>query len=327
MTSVPPWCSEVPAIAAPEPSPHRPMWSVMIPTYNCARYLGKTLESVLAALPSSEIEIVVVDDCSKDDPEAVVAKVGGGRVRFSRNDKNLGATGTFNRCLALSRGHFVHILHGDDAVLPGFYSNVEKRLAAAPDAGACAVRVARIDEADRRIDVGSPLTDDLATTHALFRRNTLTAPAVVLRRDVVERTGGFRPDLVHSADWDLWKRIALVSRIVVINEPLLLYRVHSGQDTSRLVKTATNIRDAAHAIEVSRAYTDDPALLGELPEARLGIAVNAVRSAARFALSRDFQACLAQLRAARDLTGVHVTAVGVVKDLGRRGLSRVLTAS
>jgi hypothetical protein len=228
--------------------------------------------------------------------------------------------------LTLARGHFVHILHGDDAVLPGFYSKVEATLAAAPDAGACACRHARIDELGRWIDLGSPLTDDLATSHSLFRRNTLTAPAVVVRRDVIERIGGFRPDLVHSADWDLWKRIALVSRIVVVDEPLLLYRVHSGQDTSRLLRTATNIRDAAHAIDVSRAYTDDPDLLDALPEARLGVAMIAVRSAARFALSRDFSACLAQLRAAQGLTGVHAAALGIMKDLGRRGLSRVRPA-
>lgn len=326
MTLVP-RCSQVPEVQAPEPTANRPTWSVMIPTYNCARYLEKTLESVLAALPASEIEIVVVDDCSKsDDPEEVVARVGAGRVRFSRNDKNIGATATFNRCLTLARGQLVHILHGDDAVLPGFYSRVETAMTAAPDAGACACRHARMDERGRWLDLGGPLTEDLATSQSLFRRNTLTAPAVVVRRDVIERVGGFRTDLVHAADWDLWKRIALVSRIVVVNEPLLLYRVHSGQDTSRLVKTATNIRDAAHAIEVSRGYTTDPELLGALPEARLGVAMNAVRSAARFALSRDFNACLAQLRAARDLTAVHVAALGVMKDLGRRGLSRVRAA-
>jgi len=302
MTSVPPWCSEVPEVPALEPQADRPTWSVMIPTYNCARYLEKTLESVLAALPTSEMEIVVVDDCStKDDPEEVVARIGAGRVRFSRNEKNLGATATFNRCLTLSRGRFVHILHGDDAVLPGFYSKVESTLTAAPDAGACACRSVRIDELGRRLDRGVPLTREHATSHSLFRRNTLTAPAVVVRRDVIERTGGFRTDLVHSADWDLWKRIALVSRIVVVDEPLLLYRVHNGQDTSRLVKTATNIRDAAHAIDVSRGYTDDPELLGALSEARLRVAMSAVRTATRFALSRDFHACRAHLRAARQL--------------------------
>jgi glycosyltransferase involved in cell wall biosynthesis len=274
----------------------------MIPTYNCARFLDKTLQSVLDALPPSDIEIVVVDDCSTaDDPEAVVARVGAGRVRFSRNEKNLGATATFNRCLTLARGHFVHILHGDDAVMPGFYAQVERALAGAPDAGACACRAVRIDEDGRQIAVDGPLAEAQATSQALFRRNTLTAPAVVVRREVVERVGGFHPDLVHSADWDLWKRIALVSRIIVVDEPLFLYRMHSGQDTSRLVKTATNTRDAARAIALSRAYTDDPKLLGALPEARLGVAVNAVKTAARFALSRDFQACRAQLRVARDL--------------------------
>ncbi|HZG65515.1 MAG TPA: glycosyltransferase, partial [Herpetosiphonaceae bacterium] len=59
----------------------RPLWSVMIPTYNCARYLRGTLESVLAQDPGPDhMQIEVVDDGSQDDPAAVVAEVGRGRV-------------------------------------------------------------------------------------------------------------------------------------------------------------------------------------------------------------------------------------------------------
>src|SRR5215470_11545792 len=61
----------------------RPLWSVMIPTYNCAKYLRETLTSVLAQDPGAEqMQIDVVDDCStEDDPEAVVRELGS-RVVF-----------------------------------------------------------------------------------------------------------------------------------------------------------------------------------------------------------------------------------------------------
>jgi glycosyltransferase involved in cell wall biosynthesis len=109
--------SSVPVVA------NRPMFSVMIPTYNCARLLEETLSSVLDQQMSPELmEIIVVDDCSNDKPEEVVDRLGAGRVSFCRHNENMGATATFNDCILRSSGHLVHILHGDDFVLPGFYS-------------------------------------------------------------------------------------------------------------------------------------------------------------------------------------------------------------
>src|SRR5687768_11687461 len=79
----------------------RPFWSVMIPTHDCAEYLRRTLASVLAQAPAAaEMQIEVVDDCStRDDPEAVVSAVGGGRVTFHRHPQNAGAIANFNSCL------------------------------------------------------------------------------------------------------------------------------------------------------------------------------------------------------------------------------------
>ena len=102
---------------------NRPLWSVMIPTYHCACFLRQTLESVLSQDPGPDLmQIEVVDDGSTlDDPGAVVAAVGRGRVGFYRQPQNVGHTKNFETCLRRSRGKVVHLLHGDDYVLPGFY--------------------------------------------------------------------------------------------------------------------------------------------------------------------------------------------------------------
>jgi len=90
----------------------------MIPTFNCADYLRITLQSLLDQVPGpDEMQIEVVDDCStKDDPEAVVQELGRGRVQFFRQPRNVGAIENFNTCVRRSRGHYVHLLHGDDLV-------------------------------------------------------------------------------------------------------------------------------------------------------------------------------------------------------------------
>src|SRR5215211_2985875 len=92
----------------------RPFWSVMIPTYHCARFLRQTLESVLSQDPGPDwMQIEVVDDGSTlDDPGGVVAEVGKGRVGFYRQPQNVGHTKNFEICLKRSRGKVVHLLHG-----------------------------------------------------------------------------------------------------------------------------------------------------------------------------------------------------------------------
>ena len=75
----------------------RPLWSVVIPTYNCANYLKATLASVLTQDPGPEVmEIIIVDDHStKDDPEAVVNEYGQGRVKFYGQPKNIGKSSNY----------------------------------------------------------------------------------------------------------------------------------------------------------------------------------------------------------------------------------------
>ena len=109
----------------------------MIPTYNCAQYLRETLASVLARDPGPEqMQIEVVDDCStKDDPEAVVREMGGGRVTFYRQPQNAGHVRNFETCLQRACGILVHQLHGDDFVRDGFYVRMAAAFRAHPEIG------------------------------------------------------------------------------------------------------------------------------------------------------------------------------------------------
>ena len=116
----------------------RPLWSVIIPTYNCANYLKETLASVLAQDPGEAImENIVVDDHStKDDPEAIVKEFGNGRVQFYRQPKNIGKSSNYAFGINLSKGHYIHLLHGDDTVEPGFYKTIANLFKEHPKASA-----------------------------------------------------------------------------------------------------------------------------------------------------------------------------------------------
>src|SRR5260370_192200 len=90
----------------------RPLWSVMIPAYNCADYLRHTLRGVLDQDPGPDrMQIQVVDDCStKDDPAAVVREMGGGRIRYFRQPKNIRAIESVHTCGRPARRPPGHIL-------------------------------------------------------------------------------------------------------------------------------------------------------------------------------------------------------------------------
>lgn len=226
----------------------RPLWSVMIPAFNCAKYLRQCLESVLAQDPGIDrMQIEVVDDCSTDDdPEAVVRELGKGRVKFHRKSRNEGVTANFNTCVQRSSGELVHILHGDDYVLPGFYRKIEDLAERHPSVSFFHARALVVDEAGKTEGTSPPI-ENLANpgneVAPFFYSNPFRTAGVVIRRAFYEQQGGFNPKFMHVADWEMWVRAVLLGTGICSNETLAIYRSFAENDTGRLVKTGTNLVD------------------------------------------------------------------------------------
>jgi glycosyltransferase involved in cell wall biosynthesis len=237
---------------------HRPFWSVMIPTYNCAEYLKRTLESVLDQDPGAkEMQIEVVDDCSaKDDPKSVVDTLGRGRVVFFRQAQNVGATRNFNTCIQRARGHWVHILHGDDMVMANFYDTYRSFIERHAETRMVCGRAIVIDEGDNWQGVTSPppginiSTVLQGASDKLLKGNFLATPTVVVSRELYEKVGGFALCLFHAADWEMWMRLAEHYQVGYVHHPHSLYRVHEESDTRLLMTRGRNIEDCLRAIEI-----------------------------------------------------------------------------
>ena len=83
----------------------------------------------------------MVDDCSPEgDVAALVKSVAGDRVTFVRNERNLGMAGCWNKCVQIARGRWVHLLHQDDYLNPGFYERLEQAEKQHPDVDLLATR-------------------------------------------------------------------------------------------------------------------------------------------------------------------------------------------
>jgi GT2 family glycosyltransferase len=271
----------------------------MVPVHNCAPYLNVALSEVVAQLGKrDDAEIVVVDDASTDDPAAVVDRLGQGRVRYVANPHNLGAIGTFNRCVELASGEFVHLLHGDDAILPGFYDAMERALAD-PDVVAAVCRTRFIDAdgtpgaTSRSYRNGTGVWADALEAQAVSNR--IRPPGIVVRRSVYERIGGYREDLPHAADWDMWTRLAATGPIVFVDEVLSCYRRHDGSDTADRVRTGVNVRERIAALGMISQYLPPHRHPGIIRRGLVFAAVFATRTAASLARNGDMRGAARQL--------------------------------
>jgi glycosyltransferase involved in cell wall biosynthesis len=232
----------------------------MIPTYNPrADYLEETLSSVLQQDPGpNQMQIEVVDDRSTDHTASeVVRRVGAGRVTFHAESQNRGLANNWNKCIERARGNWVHIVHQDDIVLPGFYDRLRKAVEQS-NAGAIFCRHAWVNSNGHWIRISelhreSPgLLDDWPVKIA--GDCLIQCAAIAVRRRVYEQLGGFLPHLRYVADWEMWQRIA--SQFPFWFEPSILacYRLHPNSATSRLRLDAADKREVRHILELNAAY-------------------------------------------------------------------------
>jgi glycosyltransferase involved in cell wall biosynthesis len=232
----------------------------MIPAYNRTKYLEKTLTSVLSQDPGAEeMQIEVVDDASfLDDPEPLVRRIAGDRVSFVRHPRNIGLMPNFNRCVERSRGRWVHILHTDDFVLPGFYERLRIALEARSDVGAAFCRNAFIDENERCSGASELLRPTAGILAGFLEKiapsNCIRCPAIVVRRSVYENLGGFRLDLPFTADWEMWIRIAAHFPIWYEPATLAAYRIHSTSATAGFISSGESVADELRCIDIARPW-------------------------------------------------------------------------
>lgn len=282
----------------------RPIWSVMIPTYNCASYLQHTLTSILIQDPGPELmQIEVIDDCStKDDPAAVVNKLGAGRVNFYQQPYNVGHIKNFQTCLERSRGCLVHLLHGDDYVRQGFYTKMQRAFRENPDIGAAFCRQIFADEQGHWQKISpleqpkSGILESWLNKIAIGQR--VQTPSIVVKRQVYEKLGGFDQRLIWVEDWEMWVRIAAHYPVWYEVEPLAVYRVHSISNSGRYTRTGENMQDVRRAIAIIKSYLSPNQARQLMPKAAEHWAITALYAAKSFALVGQKRSALLQMREA-----------------------------
>lgn len=302
----------------------RPLWSVLIPTYNCASYLKATLHSVLKQDPGPELmEIMVVDDHStQDDPAAVVRQLAGERVRFIRQPANVGKVRNYETGLLASRGRLIHQLQGDDKVRSGFYDRMAALFQENPQAAAAFCRSLYIDEQGKWLGLTGMMGYEDGVVRDFLEKELvaqhLQTPSMVLRREAYETLGGFDRRLNASEDWEMWIRVARFNQVVACNDVLAEYRVHRGSATRRDVLDGSRLRSDKVFGGIVASYVP-ASLLKKVRRARdYESAVNTLVALEAFRSPGCLRARLSYLRFALQRSCHPRIIFGVLKELCRR---------
>lgn len=225
--------------------------SVVIPSFNHARYVQRAVRSVIEQ-SYAELELIIIDDGSSDGSEALIREAiadhRGRRIEF-HVQANAGAHQAIMRGLSLARGNILTILNSDDFYEP---ARIERLMRAVPSAGDFIAfsKVRLIDDNNLDLPADAPLQHwydqalrDAARCptvgYALLRNNiSVTSGNLLFTRALYERVGGFRHfKMCH--DWDFLMRATHHVEPIYVQEPLMAYRYHE----------ANTLRSTTHLLE------------------------------------------------------------------------------
>jgi glycosyltransferase involved in cell wall biosynthesis len=234
-----------------------PAVSILIPTYNYARYLPEAIESILNQ-DFSDFEVIIADDASSDNTVDVCATYAekDSRIRFFRHEQNLGMVENWNWCLQQATGKYIKYMLADDKFLrPYALSRLVESIDKSSDISLVTSARVLIDDDSQITGVWNLLglrsrvfSGKKAIRRCLTRGvNLIGEPSAVLfRREHAKR--GFDPAYRQLVDLEMWLHLLQQGDFIYISEPLCCFRKHSQQQTE------VNRRTDCHLIEPENLF-------------------------------------------------------------------------
>lgn len=212
----------------------RPFVTIGLPTYNGARFLRETLDSLFAQ-EVDDFELVISDNGSSDQTESICRSYARDpRVRYERSPENRGAAWNYNQVLALARGRYFKWAADDDLCQPTFLSRCVEAIEGSPSTVLAWPQTILIDESGEQIgeleDSNLELHsgDPVARLEQVLRNRVEWHPVFgVIRVDVLRRTAGIGAFVL--ADVALLAELAMLGEFRQVPEPLFLRRYHEGR--------------------------------------------------------------------------------------------------
>ena len=218
-----------------------PTVSVIIPSYNHARFLDKRISTVLNQT-FQDFEIIYLDDASTDDSNLVFAKFAGDpRIRSILNKTNIGNPfKQWNKGIREARGKYIWVAESDDYADETLLETLVNALEKYPTSGIAYCQSWEVDENDQILSNYQWVTDehdserwkhdfvnngvDECSQYMVLRNTIPNASAVVFRKSIYEAIGGAPETMKLCGDWLFWCKMALESDVAFVSEPLNFFR-------------------------------------------------------------------------------------------------------
>ena len=212
--------------------------SCLIAAYRADDYIAKALESIRAQT-HADWEVVVVEDGSRGQTEAIVAKFAGSvsqAVRYENLGVNRGVATARTKLMELAQGDAIAFIDADDWWTPAHLENAARAFAAGADFVVSGIQLYNLDTHHPMESYEPPEILYREPIRELFARShIMTSSCVAIRTSIVRKVGGFEPTLRIGEDRDYWLRCAeMGARFVGSGEITCFYSKHA---TSTMAKT------------------------------------------------------------------------------------------
>ena len=217
-----------------------PLITVAIPTFNRGALLGGCIQAALSQTYDN-IEVLVSDNASTDDTEAVLREFDDKRLRVLRQENNIGMHPNWNACLAAARGEYVVFVSDDDRISPWFLERCVGAIKQSQVPVVIALSDVRVFSSgqtkrartSRHIGSGIRSGTDVLSEF-LMNETTIAMCSVVLRTEALRSRGGFPLDFPHTADIAVWAPLLFEDQVGFVNETCATYNLHQNSETARL---------------------------------------------------------------------------------------------
>jgi len=203
------------------------MFSIVIPLYNKAAYIEKAIQSVLAQT-FQEFELIVIDDGSTDGGLEIVQQIKDSKIQLIQQ-KNQGVSTARNNAVKATKYDYVAFLDADDWWSPDFLEEMKSLITEFPEGSLYASSYFKVkNHKNRRAKIGVPANFergyfDYCKAYITSAWMPVWTGAVILQKNIFNEMQGFKPQLKLGEDFDLWLRIALKYKVVLLNKPLAFY--------------------------------------------------------------------------------------------------------
>ena len=224
------------------------MVSIVIPTYNREQVIGRSIVSVLNQT-YPYFELLIVDDGSVDQTKQVVEQISDERIHYIALDKNQGVGHARNIGMQEAKHDFIAFLDSDDEWMPEkLQLQMEKMLNSPERLGAVYCRMDTMSRKTGERHIYPPMSLNKENMEGqifnqLLEKNLIGMPTLLIRRECMEKVGGFKESLKCLEDYEWILRIAEVYRIGLVDQPLL-----------RVYKLAGSISSNVGAYVLTRCY-------------------------------------------------------------------------